>query len=129
MRVKTALISSIFVLILLALTGMGLAGADDMTENAGGIKATLKIDVSKGMAELYLADLDTSKAVTGAKVGALITNPAGRKEEKALMYMKMGEVVPYMSMLDLSRKGRYIFDVTAESGKKKARFHFTYEVK
>ncbi len=127
--IKTVMISSIFVLTLLAFVGMSFAEADVLTKKENGIMATLKIDAPKNTVDLSLADLDTSKAITGAKVKALITNPGGRRDEKELMSMRMREVVSYMSTLDMSKKGRYIFDITAESGKRKAKFHFAYDVK
>lgn len=128
--IKSVMISSIlFVLILSGLAGINPAGADDMTRSANGIKAELKIDASKSMVDLYIADSETSWAITGAKVIASITDPKGRRDEKNLIAMKMGEAVSYMNTVDMSQKGRYIFDITAEAGKRNAKFHFAYEIK
>ncbi len=127
--VKIVTVASILVMMLSAPPGINLAEADEMTKSANGIKATFKINASKNMVDLYLLDQGASRPIADSKAVASITDPDGRKGKKELMGMKMGDAVSYMSTLDMSKKGRYIFDITAESGKKKARFHFTYEVK
>ena len=45
------------------------------------------------------------------------------------MGMKMGAEFSFMNSADLSLKGKYTFDVTAEIGKKKVALPYTYEVK
>lgn len=80
------------------------------------------------MADLYLFDPDTSKPITDAKIKAFITDPNGRKDSKDLMGMRMGEAYSYMAMVDMSKKGKYIFDITVSSARK-AKFHFAYDVK
>lgn len=127
--VKIITVASILVMMLSVFPGINLAEADEMTKSANGIKATLKINASKNMVDLYLLDQGASRPITDAKAVASITDPEGHKGEKELMGMKMGEAVSYMSTLDMSKKGRYIFDITVESGKRKAKFHFAYDVK
>ena len=98
-------------------------------KSADGIKGRLKITPSKSMLDLYLTDAATDKPITKAKVRAVITMPDGKKVEKDLMGMKMGGEFSFMNSADLSLKGKYTFDVTAEIGKKKVTFPFTYEVR
>ena len=45
------------------------------------------------------------------------------------MGIKMGVEFSFMNTADLSLKGKYSFDVSAEVGKKKVTFPFAYEVK
>ena len=45
------------------------------------------------------------------------------------MGMKMGGAFSFMNSADLSLKGKYTFDVSAEVEKKTVTFPFTYEVK
>ena len=98
-------------------------------KSADGIKGRLKITPSKSMLDLYLTDAATDKPVTKAKVRAVITMPDGKKAEKDLMGMKMGGEFSFMNSADLSLKGKYTLEVTAQVGKKKVTFPYTYEVK
>ena len=127
--VKIITVASILVMMLSVFPGINLAEADEMTNSANGIKATLKINAPKSMIDLYLFDQATLRPIADLKAVASITYPDGRKGEKELMGMKMGEAVSYMNTLDMSQKGRYIFDITVESGKRKAKFHFACDVK
>ncbi len=99
------------------------------TKVVDGIKGRFKVTPSMHMLDLYLADAATDKVITGAKVKVAITMPDGKKAEKEFSGMKMGEVFSYMNTTDLSLKGKYSFDITAEVGNKKPTFSFTYEVK
>ena len=87
-------------------------------KSANGIKGRLKITPSKSMLDLYLTDAATDKSITKAKVRAVITMPDGKKVENDLMGMKMGAEFSFMNTADLSLKGKYTFDVSAEVGKK-----------
>jgi len=127
--IKPVMFSALLlVLILSGLAGINPAKAEDLTKRADGIEAALKINASKNMVDLYLSDPDTSKPITETKVTASITNSRGQKNELELMGMRMGEAYSYMAMVDMSRKGRYIFDITV-SGAKEAKFRFAYDVK
>lgn len=103
-----------------------------------GIKGRLKVTPAMSMIDFYLADARTGEVITGVKVRVMITKPDGKKVEKDLPGMKMGEVFSYMNTLDFSLKGVYTFDITAEVKKKigekdfdkeRVTFSFTYEVK
>jgi len=94
-----------------------------------GIKATLVVTPSKSMVDLILSDAKTGKSITSAKVSALIKGPDGKVIEKELMGVKMGEEFSFMNTLDMSRKGRYSFDITVEVKNKSVKFNFVYEVK
>lgn len=98
-------------------------------KTADGIKAVLVVTPSKNMVDLMLTDVKTGKAVTDAKVLALIEAPDGVVQEKELLGMKMGKDFSFMNTLDISKKGRYSFAVTVEAVKKKVKFNFVYEVK
>lgn len=108
------------------------------TKIMDGIKGRLKVTPAMSMLDLYLADAKTGEVITQAKVKATITMPDGKKVEKDLPGMKMGETFSYMNTLDFSLKGVYTFDITAEVKKKigkkdfdkeRATFSFTYEVR
>lgn len=105
-----------------------IGSASGIEKTTGGIKAVLKVDPAKSMVDLYLSDSKTHKEITGAKVRAAITLPNGEKVEKDLMGMKMEDSFSYMNTLDMSMKGRYIFDITVEMGKTTHKFNFHYEV-
>lgn len=115
-----------FALLIAALPVIG--SASDAAKFSGGIKAVLKVDPAKSMVDLYLSASKTQKVITGAKVKAAITLPNGKKVEKELMGMKMGDSFSFMNTLDMSRKGGYIFDVTVELGETTHRFNFRYDV-
>ena len=105
-----------------------IGSASDIAKTSGGIKAVLKVDPAKSMVDLYLSDSKTQKEITGAKVRATITLPKGEKVEKELLGMKMGDSFSFMNSLDMSREGRYIFDITIELGKTSHKFNFHYDV-
>jgi len=105
-----------------------IGSASDVAKTSGGIKAVLKVDPAKSMVDLYLSDSKTQKEITGAKVRATITLPKGEKVEKELLGMKMGDSFSFMNSLDMSREGRYIFDITIELGKTSHKFNFHYDV-
>lgn len=113
----------------------GSASSQSLTEGmiktSNGVKAVLKIDASKNMVDLYLYDMAKSvtNPIKGAKVMADIATPSGKKVQKELMGMKMGEVFSYMNTLDMAEKGRYSFDISVQSGKRKAAFNFAVDIK
>ncbi|MEK7842068.1 MAG: hypothetical protein AAB197_05275, partial [Deltaproteobacteria bacterium] len=96
---------------------------------ADNIKATLIVAPSKSVVDLLLVNAKTGKTITNAKVFAIIKGPGGKVEEKEFLGMQMKEVFSYMNTLDLSLKGSYSFNITAEAGKKKIKLDFVYEVK
>lgn len=104
------------------------AKAETITDVEKGIKATLKVDASKSMVDLFLNEEASGKPILEAKVKAKVTTPEGKKVEKDLVGMKMGGVFSYMNMLDMSGKGRYIFDIKVEADKKSALFNFSLEI-
>lgn len=99
------------------------------TKVVDGIKGRFKVQPSMGMFDLYLTDEKTDKVITQAKVRVAVTMPHGKKIEKDLSGMKMGEVFSFMNTLDMSMKGKYIFDITADVDKNRLTFPFSYEVK
>lgn len=135
-----------FLLLFPAIVSLAIAGmdhkmghqADGEIKVVEGVKGRLKVTPEMSMIDLYLADARTGEVITGAKVKAMITMPDGKKLEKDLPGMKMGETFSYMNTLDLSLKGVYTFDITAEVKKKigkkdfdkeRVTFSFTYEVR
>lgn len=94
-----------------------------------GIKATLKVNRSHSMVDLYLTDAKTGTPVTSGKATARIKLPDGKTMEKELMGMKMGQEYSFMNSLDLSLNGRYVFDVSVAVGGKQAKFGFVYTAK
>lgn len=112
--------------------------AEGETKIIDGVKGRFKVTPAMSMLDLYLVDAKTEKTITGAKVKTIITMPDGKKAEKDLTGMKMGETFSYMSTMDFSLKGVYTFDIavdvqnkaaTKEFDKKRANFSFTYEVR
>lgn len=99
------------------------------TSTESGIKATLKVNQSSSMVDLYLAEEKTGAPVTSGKVFAKIKLPNGKIVEKELMGMKMGQEYSFMNSLDLSLKGKYSFDITVVAGSTRARFDFMYTAK
>lgn len=108
------------------------------TKVVDGIKGRLKVTPAMSMFDLYLTDAKTGEVIIQAKVKATTTMPDGKKVEKELPGMKMGETFSYMNTMDLSLKGVYTFDITAEVKKEIAKkdfdkervtFSFTYEVR
>ncbi|MCC6503715.1 MAG: hypothetical protein IT362_11360 [Deltaproteobacteria bacterium] len=99
------------------------------TSTESGIKATLKVNRSNSMVDLYLADAGTGASVTSGKVFAKIKLPNGKTVEKELMGMKMGQEYSFMNSLDLSLKGKYVFDISVTAEGKNSRFDFMYTAK
>lgn len=102
--------------------------ASEAVKTSDGIKAVLRLDPAKSMVDLYLSDAKTGKEITSGRVKAVITMPDGEKIEKELMGMKMGEVFSFMNSLNMSRKGRYVFDITVDTGKTRVRFNFSQAI-
>jgi|GEM_PF-2678393 hypothetical protein len=94
-----------------------------------GIKATLKVNRSNSMVDLYLVNASTGASMTAGKVFAKIKLPNGKTVEKELIGMKMGQEYSFMNSLDLSLKGKYAFDISVAAGGKQARFDFIYAAK
>lgn len=94
-----------------------------------GIKATLKVTLSKNMLDLILEDAKTGKAITEADVNAKVQMPDGSLIEKKLTGMKMGEMFSFMNSLDMHLKGTYRFDVFIKTGGKDVQFNFQYDNK
>lgn len=92
------------------------------------IKGVLKTDPAKKMIDLFLSELPSGKEIIDAKVRATITYPDGKKVEKDLIGMKMGEVYSFMNSLDMSRPGRYSFDISIESSGKSIKLEFTQNI-
>ena len=99
------------------------------TKVVEGITGRLKIAPTMHMLDLYLSDAKTGKVIDEAQVRAVITMPDGKKIEKELSGMEMGDVFSFMNTVDLSQKGKYSLNIEVEVGKKKVIFPFTYEVK
>ncbi|MBI5903291.1 MAG: hypothetical protein HZB84_07420 [Deltaproteobacteria bacterium] len=104
-------------------------GWESPEKTSGGIKATLKIDLEKSMVDLYLNDAASNRPVTGALVKAAIKTLDGKKIEKELIGMRMGEAFSYMNTLEMSKKGKYKFEIKVDSGGTKIPFSFFYDAK
>jgi hypothetical protein len=48
--------------------------------------------------------------------------------EKDLIGMKMGEAYSFMNSLDMSRPGRYSFDISIESSGRSVRLEFSHNI-
>ena len=70
------------------------------------------------MVDLFLSELKGRKEITDAKVTASVTFPDNRIVEKELIGMKMGEAYSFMNSLDMSRPGRYSFNITIKTSGK-----------
>jgi hypothetical protein len=104
--------------------------ASTLTKSSRGIKAVLKVTPEKDTIDLFLYNY--SKRLTPverAKVVAVVTLPDKTRVEKELMGMTMDGSFSYMNSLDLSLKGRYIFDIRVDAGAGPVRFKFTYDKK
>lgn len=117
---------AVSLLILFLISPAMANGWESPEKESGGVKAILKIDPEKSMVDLYLNDAVSNRPITGALVKAAIKTPDGKKIEKELIGMRMGEAFSYMNTLDMSAAGEYIFSITVESGKKTAKFKFSY---
>ncbi|MBI5598613.1 MAG: hypothetical protein HY890_02615 [Deltaproteobacteria bacterium] len=105
------------------------SGTNVLESSSDGFTAVLKVNRAKSAFDVYITDAKTRKPVTDARVVANVFIPTGKSVVKEPMGMKMADGFSYMSALDLSRKGVYIFNVSAGSNGKKAFFRFRYEVK
>ena len=102
--------------------------AETSATSSEGVKGVLKTDPAKKMVDLFLSELPGGKEITDAKVRASVTFPDGRKMEKELLGMKMGEAYSFMNSLDMSRPGRYSFDISIESSGRSVRLEFTHNI-
>ncbi|CAG1065435.1 hypothetical protein BAC1_01016 [uncultured bacterium] len=105
-----------------------IVSAETSVKSSGGVKGVLKTDPAKKMVDLFLSELPSGKEITDAKVRASVTFPDGRKVEKDLLGMKMGEAYSFMNSLDMSRPGRYSFDISIESSGRSIRLEFTHNI-
>lgn len=104
-----------------------------------GVEGRLKVMPAMNRIDFYLYDTKTDKAITDAKVRAIITMPEGKKMEKELPGTKTEETFSFMNTVDLSLQGIYSFDIVAKvqykigfkayHSVKTVTFPFTYEVK
>ena len=105
-----------------------VAQAETSIKSSEGVKAVLKTDPARKMMDLFLSELPGGKEITDAKVTASVTFPDGRKVEKDLIGMKMGEAYSFMNSLDMSRPGRYSFDISIESSGRSIKIEFTQNI-
>lgn len=119
-------------ILLLIVFSLGLwpaaASAETSVKSSDGVKAVLKTDPAKKMIDLFLSEVPGGKEITDAKVTASVTFPDGRKVEKDLIGMKMGEAYSFMNSLDMSRPGRYSFDISIESSGRSIKIEFTQNI-
>ncbi|MBI2400055.1 MAG: hypothetical protein HYV23_03205 [Deltaproteobacteria bacterium] len=123
MKTKTILLLIVFSLGLWPVA----ASAETSIKSSDGVKAVLKTDPAKMMIDLFLSE-PGGKEITDAKVTASVTFPDGRKVKKDLIGMKMGEAYSFMNSLDMSRPGRYSFDIAIKSSGKSIKFEFTQTI-
>jgi len=124
MKTRTKILIAAFSLCLLPASAI----AGTSVGSSEGVRAVLKTDPAKKMVDLFLSELPSGREITEAKVRASVTFPDGRKVEKDLIGMKMGEAYSFMNSLDFSKPGRYSFDITIEASGRSARFEFTQEI-
>lgn len=124
MKIKSALLF-IFISFGLALSPALAATSADTEKN---VKGVLRTDPAKKMVDLFLSELPSGKKIIDAKVTASITYPDGTKVEKELIGMKMGEVYSFMNSLDMSKPGRYSFDISIQSSDKSVKLEFTQNI-
>ncbi|MBI5875667.1 MAG: hypothetical protein HZB81_07490 [Deltaproteobacteria bacterium] len=94
-----------------------------------GIKVVFMFSQSMSMIDIVLTDVKTGRPVTGAKVNGTVTNPDGKIQTKELIGMKMGKEYSFGNTVDISQKGVYKLDVTADISGKKVKFPFKFEVR
>lgn len=124
MKIKTILLLIVFSLGLWPVA----AQAETSIKASDGVKAVLKTDPAKKMIDLFLSEVPGGKEITDAKVTASITFPDGKKVEKDLIGMKMGEAYSFMNSLDMSRPGRYSFDIVIKSSGRSIKIEFTQNI-
>lgn len=119
-------------ILLLIVFSLGLwpaaAQAETSIKSSDGVKAVLKTDPAKKMIDLFLSEVPGGKEIIDAKVMASVTFPDGRKVEKDLIGMKMGEAYSFMNSLDMSRPGRYSFDIVIKSSGRSIKIEFTQNI-
>lgn len=122
--------TKMFLMLIVLSLGLWPAGAQAETsiKSSEGVKAVLKTDPAKKMMDLFLSELPGGKEITEAKVKASVTFPDGRKVEKDLIGMKMGDAYSFMNSLDMSRPGRYSFDISIESSGRSIKIEFTQNI-
>lgn len=122
--------TKMFLMLIVLSLGLWPAGAPAETsiKSSEGVKAVLKTDPAKKMMDLFLSELPGGKEITEAKVKAIVTFPDGRKVEKDLIGMKMGDAYSFMNSLDMSRPGRYSFDISIESSGRSIKIEFTQNI-
>lgn len=124
MKIKTTLLLIVF--------SFGLwpavVPAETSTKSSDGVKAVLKTDPAKKMIDLFLSEMPGGKEITDAKVTASVTLPDGRKVEKDLVGMRMGETYSFMNSLDMSKPGRYSFVVAIKSSGKAIKIEFIQNI-
>lgn len=122
--------TKMFLMLIVLSLGFWPAGAQAETsiKSSEGVKAVLKTDPAKKMMDLFLSELPGGKEITEAKVKASVTFPDGRKVEKDLIGMKMGDAYSFMNSLDMSRPGRYSFDISIESSGRSIQIEFTQNI-
>lgn len=125
MKSRVFSILSILVAGLLFLPAPSPAGKT--VKSAEGVKAALSVDPAKSMIDLFLSEAGGA-AITSARVMAEVTYPDGRTIGKELLGMKMGEAYSYMNSLDFPLRGRYIFNITVETGGKSFTIEFNREI-
>lgn len=122
----TAVLLSIFLMVFAF--SVAPCHAEEGTAGAA-IKWAMKVKPISNTVDLTLTDAKTGRPITKAKVKAVITMPNGKKVTKELKGMKMGKEYSFMNTVDFSLKGPYFFKVDVNTGKKKVKFSFRYEVK
>ncbi|MBI5827350.1 MAG: hypothetical protein HZB22_06450 [Deltaproteobacteria bacterium] len=120
---------AVSLLILFLISPAMANGWESPEKKSGGVKAILKIDPEKSMVDLYLNDAVSNRPITGALVKAAIKTPDGGEIEKELIGMRMGEAFSYMNTLEMSKKGKYSFEIKVDSGGTKVPFSFFYDAK
>lgn len=119
------------IILLLIVFSLGLwpvvASAETSTKSSAGVKAVLKTDPATKMIDLFLSGPD-GKEITNAKVTATVSFPDGRKIEKDLIGMKMGEAYSFMNSLDMSKPGRYSFDIVIQTPDRSIKLEFTHNI-
>lgn len=124
MKIKVTLFSLIISLGIIASPALSATSADSEKD----VKGVLKTDPARKMIDLFLSELPSGREIMDAKVRATITYPDGRKVEKDLVGMRMGEVYSFMNSLDFSKPGRYSFDVSIQTSGRSVKLEFTQTI-
>lgn len=105
---------------------IGLAETSIMSSD--GVKAVLKTDPAKKMIDLFLSEQTSGKEITEAIAKASVTLPDGTKVRKDLIGMKMGKAYSFMNSLDMSRPGRYSFEIFIRTSGKSIKLEFVQKI-